>query len=176
MKAHFKKPDDTTIPIQFNPSECSIISGGTTTENDGEHTLKEIRKEKLSMKLIFDTYMTNKNEKEDVRSYTQPIVELAEGLEKNRPNVTFNWGSVTFYGTMDSVTQKFTMFMPDGKPVRAELDVKMTSVNRKINVAAAKITEFANDSWYDSVTTLSFEQMLSILTDKGVYNENAFGP
>jgi hypothetical protein len=165
MKAHFKKSDGEIIPIQFNPSEYSINSQGTTVENDGSHTLKEIRKEELSMSLIFDTYMAD--EKEDVRSYTQPIVELAEGLEKNKPSVTFIWGSVNFCGAVDSVAQKFTMFMPDGKPVRAELEVKMTSVNRKIEVANAQITDFTNDDWQNELTTLSFEEMLDFLKNQG---------
>lgn len=167
MKAHFKRLDDTIIPIQFNPSEYSINSQGTTAKNDGNHTLTEARKENLSMKLVFDTYMTNKNEKEDVRSYTQPIVELAEGLEKNKPTVTFVWGSVNFCGVVDSVSQRFTMFMPDGKPVRAEIDVKMTSTNRTVTVAAAKKTEFTTDLWDNSLITLSFTEMLMLLKAGG---------
>jgi nucleoid-associated protein YgaU len=38
--------------------------------------------------------------------------------------VKFFWGSTwSFDGVIESISEQFTMFMPDGKPVRATVDV-----------------------------------------------------
>jgi hypothetical protein len=39
------------------------------------------------------------------------------------PVLVFAWGSLTFTCVLARVTQKFVMFMPDGTPVRARLQV-----------------------------------------------------
>lgn len=76
----------------------------------------------LSMELFFDTYETGK----DVRSYTDKILALAEVDEDQHrpPRVLFAWGGFKFEGILESVTQRFTMFLSSGVPVRATLAVQ----------------------------------------------------
>jgi hypothetical protein len=82
----------------------------------------------LTMSLTFDTYESQ----EDVRKYTGQIAKLAEVDTRGSPPVcTITWGPVVnpyaglpFTGVLESLTQKFTLFLAGGTPVRATLDVQ----------------------------------------------------
>jgi hypothetical protein len=83
----------------------------------------------LTMSLTFDTYESQ----EDVRQYTSQVAKLAEvdGQKERPPVCTITWGptvdpyaGLPFKGVLESLSQKFTMFLADGTPVRATLDVQ----------------------------------------------------
>jgi LysM repeat protein len=86
----------------------------------------------LTMSLVFDSY-TSENP-EDVRKLTSQVAKLAEvdGQKKRPPICTITWGpdggnpyaGLPFKGVMESLTQKFTLFLENGTPVRAMLDVQ----------------------------------------------------
>ncbi|GBF34823.1 hypothetical protein DCCM_3943 [Desulfocucumis palustris] len=76
----------------------------------------------LTMDLFFDTY----EDRIDVRNYTNQISGLLDrDSDLHRPPlVSFAWGSMDpFKGVVEKVTQKFTMFLDSGTPVRATLSV-----------------------------------------------------
>jgi nucleoid-associated protein YgaU len=84
----------------------------------------------LKVQLFFDTYESG----EDVRKkYTNAIWQLAmvnkdkqdpKTKKSQPPKCEFRWGSMwSFKAVLADVTQKFTLFLPDGTPVRATLDV-----------------------------------------------------
>jgi hypothetical protein len=84
----------------------------------------------LKVQLFFDTYESG----EDVRKkYTNAIWELAmvnkqkadpKTKKSQPPKCEFRWGSMwSFKAVLADITQKFTLFLPDGTPVRATLDV-----------------------------------------------------
>jgi len=126
-----KGTSSETIEVLFNPNEYAMessnnfawktvpglsmplgqfISGDTTT---------------LSMDFFFDTYELGT----DVREYTQKIAGLLD-VEKDLhapPICRFVWGSVDFKGVVEKVSQKFTMFLDSGIPVRATLKVSFRS-------------------------------------------------
>ncbi|RRR76948.1 MAG: LysM peptidoglycan-binding domain-containing protein [Candidatus Viridilinea halotolerans] len=85
---------------------------------------------RLQMQLFFDTYEKGT----DVRStHTEAIWNLMlvdDSLKDSKtqrarpPKVRFQWGqSWTFDAVVLEITQRFTMFLGDGTPVRATLDV-----------------------------------------------------
>ena len=84
----------------------------------------------LSMSLVFDTYEAG----DDVRKQTGQIAKLAEvdGKKQRPPFCTITWGpdagnpyaGLPFHGVVESVSQKFTLFLDDGTPVRATVDVQ----------------------------------------------------
>lgn len=115
------------ISVMFNPGEYSLDNANTFAEIDipGREAppIQYVRGNlrTLKLELFFDTY----EQKEDVRNYTNRIVAL---LEKNPttkapPVLLFSWGSLNFKCVLDSAGQKFTMFLSDGVPVRATLNV-----------------------------------------------------
>ena len=51
-----------------------------------------------------------------------------DGSLHRPPMVTFSWGALTFQGVVTDVKQTYTMFMPDGMPVRARVELTLKSV------------------------------------------------
>ncbi|MBD2847881.1 LysM peptidoglycan-binding domain-containing protein [Paenibacillus sp. IB182496] len=116
-----------TIDVLFNPNEYSLESGNNFSWKtipglqtpiaqfiSGEATT-------LSMDLFFDSY----EQGTDVRRHTAKVAKLLE-VDKDLhapPACRFVWGSLDFKGVVEKVTQKFTMFLDSGLPVRATLSV-----------------------------------------------------
>src|SRR5262249_41096050 len=75
----------------------------------------------LSMELFFDTYEA----RTDVRMHTDKVYKLLEidGKTHAPPICTLRWGGLEFDGVLDHVSGKFTLFLPNGTPVRATLSV-----------------------------------------------------
>ena len=131
------------VPLLFNPSEFSVERTNQYTEvtipglpsslfqfvKGGART--------LTMDLFFDTY----EKKRDVRLFTDRITGwdsgsmfsrlpgIAKGLmdidsDLHAPPVClFIWGAYIFPCIIERVTKRFTMFLPEGIPVRATLNV-----------------------------------------------------
>ena len=144
---------EETLKVQFNPAEYALsehvnyaeknipgfpgpivqfISGAATT---------------LKLSLTFDTYDTPENgvlttelgtvrpsmllhQPTDVSKLTGKVskaVAIAGSLHRP-PTVTFAWGALRFKGVITELQQTFTMFMPSGMPVRARMELTLTSV------------------------------------------------
>jgi|SRR5215470_8903273 len=75
----------------------------------------------LEMQLFFDTY----EKATDVRESTSKVYHLLEIDPSTHapPICSIAWGSLQFRGVLDHVSGTFTLFLPDGMPVRATLDV-----------------------------------------------------
>jgi len=116
--------------VLFNPKEYSVQksvqwephkSPGLDTP---EHEFTTGNPAILNVELFFDTY----EEKKDVRvEHTEKILNLAMvNADKHRPpKVMFTWGGFTFTGFIESLTVRYTMFLPDGKPCRATANMSM---------------------------------------------------
>jgi hypothetical protein len=120
---------DQEITALFNPNQITIQksvnwAGAPALQRDvpsSQYTHGEPAH--LSMDLFFDTYEAGT----DVRHYTDQIVYLMT-VEKHgdmhRPPVCrLLWGrsSVFFQGILEGLTQRFTLFLENGWPVRATL-------------------------------------------------------
>jgi LysM repeat protein len=82
----------------------------------------------LEMELFFDTYLpltTTSKPPRDVREETQKIVQLMKiNSDFHAPPVLeVSWGSLFFRCVLARASQKFIMFLNDGRPVRARLSV-----------------------------------------------------
>jgi LysM repeat protein len=82
----------------------------------------------LEMELFFDTYLpltTVSKPPRDVREETQKVVSLMQiHSEFHAPPVLeVSWASLFFRCVLARVSQKFIMFLNDGRPVRARLSV-----------------------------------------------------
>jgi nucleoid-associated protein YgaU len=142
-KAAIINADTGGPPIEclFNPKEYSFgkqnswTVGQTSGANVPQLEFGGGQPATLQMQLFFDTYVKGT----DVRkTHTDAIWELMlidESLKdpKNQkgrpPKVRFQWGtSWSFDAVITSLTQKFTLFLADGTPVRATLDVTFQQV------------------------------------------------
>jgi nucleoid-associated protein YgaU len=114
------------IPCRFRPAQVTISKSAewaeeVTAENDvpmlsyvGGHSAR------LTMDLFFDTTDTG----DDVRQYTDLLLELPR-LDKDSGMpllCRFVWGEMqSFFSYVEKVDVTFTMFLYNGKPVRAEV-------------------------------------------------------
>ncbi len=120
-----------SIEVLFNPSEYNIakenkyayhimpgLSAAVPQFISGDAST-------LAMELFFDTYEA----RSDVRDHTKRIYALLEVESDTHtpPVCRFIWGSVVFRGVMEKISQRFTMFLDSGIPVRAVLNVTMRS-------------------------------------------------
>lgn len=101
----------------------------------------------LNVSLLFDTLTLpppggdQSKHPADVRDYTEKVFNLMQvdpSLKDSQsqtgrpPRVSFRWGTAwTFKAVITSITQRFTLFTSDGKPVRATLDVTFQQVEQE---------------------------------------------
>ncbi len=114
--------------VLFNPTELKLdkranwpkvaTAGRDTTRSSFTHGDAYV----LTVDLFFDSY----EREEDVRVYTDEIVDLAtvRGDLQRPPRCRLTWGDNTFddlQWALQSVNQRFTLFLPNGLPARATL-------------------------------------------------------
>lgn len=139
--------DKTGKPVRvlFNPNTYSITKSVTWASPRPPHSKEERTHQKfnapqlvfgggdarlLTLELFYD--VTERPEIDDVRQETNRIVKLTR-IDKNLkepPVVVVSWGAkppgdsdFPFTGVITQLTQRFTLFKADGKPVRATLNV-----------------------------------------------------
>lgn len=121
---------ETNEPIDcmFRPKEFSLNKTNSWHEKDVKKanipTLEfgGGKPVDLKMQLFFDTYETG----EDVRKHTDKVWQLMDvSKSKSRPpRCQFKWGNyLSFKAVVTSIGQQFTLFLPNGTPVRSTLDV-----------------------------------------------------
>ena len=136
-----------SVEALFNPQELQIsrsvnwetIGGEAVGEETTiEQQFRTISPQSMSIDLFFDTYERHKKslfgalpslnpfplpKATDVRQYTKKLAKLAQvNAELHRPPLCkLEWGKFDnlFVGVLTGIEQKFTMFMPNGMPVRA---------------------------------------------------------
>ncbi len=131
------------IPCLFNPTEYTISKSNrwdsVKVMGDDVPMPKFISGDamKLTMTLFFDTY----EEKKDVREYTDKLFKLMSVDPKLRnkknkkgrpPRCMFNWGKKWgFKAIITQMKQRYTLFLEDGTPVRATVDVTFQQVEKE---------------------------------------------
>ncbi len=132
-----KKGGGVSVDCMFNPFEYSVTKTNSYQDkarNNADVPHMEFTKagpQTLKLNLIFDTY----EDAEDVSRITNQLWKLMESKtrkdgKKNKkippPPVAFEWGVFRFVAVITSMTQKFSLFLQDGTPVRAHVDVTFT--------------------------------------------------
>lgn len=136
LKGNGEAPD---IELMFNPSEITFsrtINWEKHRGNRGTTLLPKINFSGVEpyqftlKQLIFDTYET----KESVMKYIDIIKKGVETIEKaidKRPPVyIFTWKEEYFYCVMTSLSYTLNMFLTDGTPVRAMVDISLQEVDK----------------------------------------------
>ncbi|HUQ05858.1 MAG TPA: hypothetical protein VM261_25325 [Kofleriaceae bacterium] len=150
---------DVTLTAQYNPKEISFEKSAEwaphkTTKNNGadlEYSSSPART--LSMELMFDGY----EEDLDVsKEYVDKLMQLIEVMDadsndesRKRPSivqVVWPEKATKFQGVLQSVSTKYTMFNPDGKPVRATCNIKVLEV-AKLREFLAKASAKERSGW-----------------------------
>jgi hypothetical protein len=155
------------VEFLFNPTEFTVEKGNQYAEVNIPGLPSSIlqfvkgNSRSISMDLFFDTYEQGK----DVREYTDKITGWDAGAaysclspgskglmdidsELHAPPVCiFEWGTFRFECIIERVSKKFTMFLPEGLPVRATLSVTLKEYKKveeqllDIDVHSADLTK-----------------------------------
>lgn len=140
---------DNKFYVQFNPTEIAIeeaigISGDPGEEYPEEQLFHYLwngmgwqrpvrprcgkNRLCLSVTLFFNTFTSlNQDSYKDVREY---ICQLYPYTNKSAnysdlTQICFLWGSIAVAGMLDKMSVHYTMFAPDGKPVRATVQLSI---------------------------------------------------
>jgi nucleoid-associated protein YgaU len=130
-----------SIECMFNPGEYTFTKSNnwalskTRGANVPKLEFNGGNPTDLQVQLFFDTYESG----EDVRrKFTNAIWQLAmvnrdkqdpKTKKSTPPQCEFRWGTQwSFKAVVTSISQRFTLFLPDGTPVRAVLDVTFRQV------------------------------------------------
>jgi hypothetical protein len=120
--------------VLFNPAEYSLSKDNLFAQAGvpglGSPLLQFVHGNlrTLDMELFFDTYEEHQHAGtlvnpalSDVRRLTRPVIDLMSINPETHapPVVLFAWGELTFRGVLARATQRFTMFLESGVPVRA---------------------------------------------------------
>jgi Contractile injection system tube protein/LysM domain len=122
--------DDPIIPLRFNPTEYQLQKGNNFAEIPipglESPPIQFVRgsSEKLTAELLVDTSDTL----EDVRKrYTNKLRNLMRiNADLHAPPVVrLMWDDQIFRGVVESLNTTYTLFTPDGVPIRAKLSLTL---------------------------------------------------
>ncbi|MBD2533418.1 hypothetical protein H6G97_29190 [Nostoc flagelliforme FACHB-838] len=142
----YKSGGTKDIELMFNPTEISFTrtvkweseQGNRSTELIPKVNFSGVDPYKFTLKqLLFDTYET----KESVMKYINIIKKGVESID-NKPDTRppvyiFTWGTEYFYCVITSLTYTLNMFLTDGTPVRAMVDISLQEVDKN-NIPGGK--------------------------------------
>ncbi|GGR92829.1 CIS tube protein [Deinococcus sedimenti] len=150
------------IVCMFNPREYAISRSVNwkTQSNDNNNSGNKVylggSPAKLSLELFFDTYAHRQSSSvvEDVRTLTSRLWALSEmpgnderkgkGVQKPKPaTVLFQWGQTWhFAAVITDIEQQFTLFMPDGTPVRSVLKTTFEQADTRTSAEGGALKAF----------------------------------
>lgn len=129
------------VECMFNPNEYSFTKSNrwsisqTRGANVPKLEFSGGEPTDLSLELFFDTYETGQDVR---RTYTNAIWKMAmvnqekkdpRTLKSQPPKVEFRWGTMwSFKAVIASISQKFTLFLSDGTPVRCTMNITFRQV------------------------------------------------
>jgi hypothetical protein len=131
------------IVFMFNPNELKFSRSMVTEQSEGSRTESGINKTSFKhpgpyqltiSNIILDTYEEKADKPSDrsvlkpLKSFTDAMAYSKEGKEKaKRPSIyLFTWGNNVYLRCfITSCNFRLTMFLPDGTPVRAIIDLTL---------------------------------------------------
>jgi len=134
---------DNGIEVCFNPKEYSLEKSVSWKSEKAlsdapQPEFTDPQAMTMSVTFQFDTYEERISVREKYTKYFERLALMRQALPKKPkkedkekakpPVIMFVWGKFTFKGVVDSVSQKYTMFLSDGTPVRAEVGLKIRNV------------------------------------------------
>jgi len=180
------------ITVLFNPNEYRIEKGNQIAEicipGLGSPILQFVsgQTRTLHLELYFDTY----EPQTDVRRFTDKIYGLLaiDPATHAPPICKITWGGFQFRGIFDRVGGSFTLFLPDGTPVRARLSVSVKEYIEVEVLVRERPTQSADHRKSrvvqagDSLSSIAFEEYgdpekwRPIATENGIDDPRGLAP
>jgi hypothetical protein len=131
------------IDVCFNPKEYSLDKqvgwdADKAFSDAPNPEFKQPNPMTLSVTLQFDTYEERVSVRDKWVRQLERLTMMKKALSANAsakdkaenrpPTILFVWGRFAFKGVIETLGQKYTMFLSDGTPVRAECALKIRNV------------------------------------------------
>ncbi|HOU12872.1 MAG TPA: hypothetical protein PKZ84_07120 [Anaerolineae bacterium] len=135
------------LEFQFNPDSIKVVkSVAWKGENVARRNAPDLKfgggaSATFDLTLVFDT--SSNIEYRDVRMYTNQLLKLvmmsgAVDERKPPPQVKFQWGKLAlFLAVVEKVTIEYTLFDPDGTPIRAHATVELKQQDARDDYAGS---------------------------------------
>jgi hypothetical protein len=144
-----RQPPAKVVDCLFNPTDYTFAkrnewaSGSPTGGDVPLVNFSSGGAMNLEVQLLFDTLTMLSDgpdtTPQDVREYTEKVLDLmkidpntadqSKGTPGRPPRVSFRWGRFwSFKSVLTSVSQNFTLFWDDGRPIRATLTASFQQV------------------------------------------------
>jgi Contractile injection system tube protein/LysM domain len=147
----------TTIKALFNPTSYTMIKKNNIQPQQIPGLESPIVQYvcgsqcTLNMKLFFDTY----EEQTDVSVRTDAVYKLLDIVKSTHaaPICDIRWGGFHFKGVLESVSGEFSLFLPNGTPVRANLTVNFIEwrdVHSLVQVNPKESADHQKNRWVKS--------------------------
>ncbi|MEH1977650.1 MAG: hypothetical protein V7L02_31425 [Nostoc sp.] len=138
MACNNEAPD---IEVMFNPTEISFSRSVNWECKDGNRGTSLLPKINFSgvqpyqftlQQLLFDTYETKESVvTKYINDIKKGVETIQSGKDQRPPVYIFMWGNNKYFPcVIDSLTYTLTMFLTDGTPVRALVDIQLREVDK----------------------------------------------
>lgn len=134
---NFNSESHPELELPLNPAKVKLSKGIRYAEDrqlgslNGSNAYVRYQPETLYFECLFD--MTNAMEDDDGQHLVHELVDALEqrlydyNIEGHRPSfVKVEYGDIAFFGQLKTLETEYTLFDPDGIPLRAELKVTLT--------------------------------------------------
>ncbi|MBD2594655.1 hypothetical protein H6G74_09990 [Nostoc spongiaeforme FACHB-130] len=133
------------IEFMFNPSQLDFSQQINLTKSSGARTGRGLPKVsfaypepcRLSINnIIFDTYESGTSVLTHLKKFEKAVnfAEAGAGKEKRPPVYIFTWGDQQYLRCfVQSLNYSLTLFLPDGTPVRAKVNLTLEEVDESIS-------------------------------------------
>jgi hypothetical protein len=139
IKAELISQDSTdNITFMYNPVELRVsrsmrLNPSAASTEDGHPKVSFSHPDPYSLSIsniLFDTYETGANVRDSYISKFEQAVEYVGTDTKRPPAYIFTWGSHQYFRCfVKSLTYRLTLFLSDGTPVRAIVDLTLEQID-----------------------------------------------
>lgn len=149
-KAKLMSDESETIEFMFNPTELVFQQSVTLNESNGARTESGLPKvsfaypEPCSLTLsniLFDTYEQGTSVLDYIGKLAKTVdfADRGSGKGKRPPIYLFTWGQQQYLRCfVQQITYKLTLFLPDGTPVQARVDMTLKQVDESFTTPDGK--------------------------------------
>lgn len=127
------------IEFRFNPEQYSITKSATwksdpqkAAEQAPPPQFEGTAARTMDLSILLDESESSNGVASDVEKLFDCCTPSSQSIDNNQPRppyVVFAWGTFfSFTAYITSITAKYTLFRPNGMPIRAECSLKLTEV------------------------------------------------
>lgn len=177
---NFSEKVGDTLSLQINPSslkinkEVSYSEGKTLGSSNADLNFEQCKGATLSFDFLFDdTGIIPMPENKSLVVMINDLEKVVYQIngETHEPNyVQINWGSLVFNGRMSSLNYDYSLFRPDGSPLRVK--VSMTFKNYINKVEESKIAGLKSSD-LSRIVTLKAGENIALLC-KQIYGDSSY--